>query len=171
MTCTYFTWFSTCWFFENFWCLGNSFAPVSFFPIPLLPHILMVWKKYVKKTCVVSSQSCNNHQWQWSTYIRKGKNDLIMSSQLVWHDKDYTLFKGLYRYAKFGSNWPSGSGEEKLLISSMCFHYFVIISPWRVPSFGTHLNAFYLRMLSANFGWNWFWRGRFFNFVNVGIFS
>ena len=31
--------------------------------------------------------------------------------------------------AKFGWNWLSGSGEEDFLISSMYFHYFVIISP------------------------------------------
>ena len=33
--------------------------------------------------------------------------------------------------AKFGCNWPSGSGEEDFLISSMYFRYFVIISPWK----------------------------------------
>ena len=32
--------------------------------------------------------------------------------------------------AKFGWNWPSGSGEKDFKISSMSFHYFVIISPW-----------------------------------------
>ena len=32
--------------------------------------------------------------------------------------------------AKFGWYWHSGSGEEDFLISSMYFHYFVIISPW-----------------------------------------
>ena len=39
--------------------------------------------------------------------------------------------------AKFGWNWPSGSGEEDFLISSMYFHHFVIISPLkgRDPSF------------------------------------
>ena len=38
---------------------------------------------------------------------------------------------------KFGWNWLSGSGEEFFLISSMYFHYFVIISPWKRagPSF------------------------------------
>ena len=33
--------------------------------------------------------------------------------------------------AKFGWNWLSGSGEDDFLISSMYFHYFVIISPWK----------------------------------------
>ena len=47
--------------------------------------------------------------------------------------------------AKFGWNWPSGSGEEYFLISSMYFSYFVSISPWkRAGSF-----------ICAKFGWNW----------------
>ena len=33
--------------------------------------------------------------------------------------------------AKFGWNWPSGSGEKDFLISSMYFRYFIIISPWK----------------------------------------
>ena len=33
--------------------------------------------------------------------------------------------------AKFDWNWPSGSGEEDFLNSSIYFHYFVIISPWK----------------------------------------
>ena len=33
--------------------------------------------------------------------------------------------------AKFGRNWPSGSGEEDFLILSMYFRFFVIISPWK----------------------------------------
>ena len=46
--------------------------------------------------------------------------------------------------AKFGWIWFSGSGEEDFLISSMYFHYFVIISPWkRAGSFiWTNLNPF-----------------------------
>ena len=44
--------------------------------------------------------------------------------------------------AKFGCNWPSGSGEEDVLISSMYFCYFVIISAWKRagPFFWTNLN-------------------------------
>ena len=59
--------------------------------------------------------------------------------------------------AKFGWNWLSGSGEEDFLVSSMYFHYFVIISPWRRtgPFIWTNLNALYPRMLCAKFGWNW----------------
>ena len=43
--------------------------------------------------------------------------------------------------SKFGWNWPSGSTEENQ-ISSMYFHYFVIISPWKWgwPFIWTNLN-------------------------------
>ena len=49
-----------------------------------------------------------------------------------------------------------GSGEEDLLISSMYFHYFVIISPWKRagPFIWTKLNLLYIRMLCAKFSWN-----------------
>ena len=59
--------------------------------------------------------------------------------------------------AKFGWNWLSGSGEEDFLISSMYFHYFVIISPWKRPGpfIWTNLNPLHPRMLCAKFGWNW----------------
>ena len=59
--------------------------------------------------------------------------------------------------AKFGWNWPSGSGEEDFLISSTYFRYFVIISPWKRagPFIWTNLNPLYPRMLCAKFGWIW----------------
>ena len=58
--------------------------------------------------------------------------------------------------AKFGWNWPSGSGEEDFLISSMYFCYFKIISPWkRVGPFIWTLNPLRPMMLCAKFGWNW----------------
>ena len=59
--------------------------------------------------------------------------------------------------AKFGWNWLSGSGEEVVLIASMYFHYFVIISPWKRarPFIWTNLNPLHPRMLCAKFGWNW----------------
>ena len=59
--------------------------------------------------------------------------------------------------AKFGWNWPSGSGEEDFLISSMYFCYFVIIPPWKRagPFIWTNLNPLHPRMLCAKFGWNW----------------
>ena len=59
--------------------------------------------------------------------------------------------------AKFGWNWPGGSGEEDFLISSMYFRYFVIISPWKRlgPFIWRNLNPLHTRMLCAKFGWNW----------------
>ena len=59
--------------------------------------------------------------------------------------------------AKFGWNWPRGSGEEDFLISSMYFRYFVIISPWKMagPIIWTNLNPLHQWMLCAKLGWNW----------------
>ena len=59
--------------------------------------------------------------------------------------------------AKFGYNWPNGSGVEGFSISSMYFRYFVIISPLeRVgPFIWTNLNPLHPRMLCPKFGWNW----------------
>ena len=59
--------------------------------------------------------------------------------------------------AKFGWNWPSGSGEEDFLNFSMYFRNFVIISPGKRarPFIWTNLNSLYLRMHCANFDWNW----------------
>ena len=74
--------------------------------------------------------------------------------------------------AKFVWNWHSGSGEE-LLISSMYFCYFLIISPWKRagPSFEQtwipFIQGFFVPSLVENCFSTWFWRRRFFNFVNV----
>ena len=59
--------------------------------------------------------------------------------------------------AKFGWNWPSSSGEEFFKISSTCFHYFIIISPWKRgwPFILINLNPHQPSLLSVNFGWNW----------------
>ena len=59
--------------------------------------------------------------------------------------------------AKYCWNWPSGSGEEDFLISSMYFRYFLIIPPWKRagPFIWTNLNPLNPRMLCAKFGWNW----------------
>ena len=48
--------------------------------------------------------------------------------------------------AKFGWNWPCGSGWEEFKISSMFFRNFVIISPWKSawPFIWTNLNPFSL---------------------------
>ena len=57
--------------------------------------------------------------------------------------------------AKFGWNWPSGSGED-CLISSMYFRCFVIIYTWKRagPFIWKKLEFPHLRMLCAKFGWN-----------------
>ena len=73
---------------------------------------------------------------------------------------------------KFRWSWPSGSGEEDFLISSMYFHYFIIISPLKRtgPFIWTNLNPLHPRMLCAKFGWNWpsgSGEEGFKNFVNV----
>ena len=54
--------------------------------------------------------------------------------------------------AKFGWNWPSVSGEEDFLISSMYFHYFIIISPWKRvgPFIWTNLNPLHPGILCAS---------------------
>ena len=59
--------------------------------------------------------------------------------------------------AKFGWNWLSGSGEEDFWMSSMYFHYFIIISPWRRvgPFIWTNFNPLHPGILCAKFGWNW----------------
>ena len=60
--------------------------------------------------------------------------------------------------AKIGWNWLSGSGEEDILkFSSMYFHLFIIISPWKKAGrfFWTNLNSLHSMMLCAKFGWNW----------------
>ena len=81
-------------------------------------------------------------------------------------------FQPRMHYAKFGWNWPSGSGEEDFLISSMYFRFFVIISPWKRvgPFIGRHLNPLHPIMLCAKFNWNWpsgSGEKRILNFVNV----
>ena len=59
-------------------------------------------------------------------------------------------------WAKFGWNWPNGSGEEDFLFLPMYYHYFVIISPWKRtgPFIWTNLNPLHPRMFCAKFGWN-----------------
>ena len=53
--------------------------------------------------------------------------------------------------AKFGLNWPNGSGED-FYISSM-YWYFIIISFWKrsMPFIWTYLNPCHPRMLCAKF--------------------
>ena len=51
--------------------------------------------------------------------------------------------------AKFGLNWPSGSGVEYFFISSMYFRHFVIISSWKRAEsiIWTNLNPHHPKML------------------------
>ena len=59
--------------------------------------------------------------------------------------------------AKFDWIWLSGSGEKDFLISSMYFHYFIIISSWKRagPFICTNLNPLHPGILSIKIGWNW----------------
>ena len=84
------------------------------------------------------------------------------------------LHTGMF-FAKFCCNWPTGSGEGDFYISSMYFHYFLIISPWKKG------RALHLNKLESPFSQNdlcqiwlklaqWFWRRSFF-FKYVNIFT
>ena len=66
----------------------------------------------------------------------------------------------------------SHSNLYKIFISSMYFHHFVIISPWKRtgPLIWINLNSRHPKMICGKFGWTltlWFWRRRFLNLVNV----
>ena len=68
--------------------------------------------------------------------------------------------------AKIGWNWPSGSGEDDFLNSSMYFRNFVIISPWKRGA-SLHLNK--LESPSPKNSLKlaqWFWGRWFFNFYS-----
>ena len=80
----------------------------------------------------------NKHTWLYQMLIKIEKNHYYLYENymvLLW--TKLNLIHPRMLCAKFGWNWPSGSGEEDFLISSMYFHYFVIISPWKRvgPSF------------------------------------
>ena len=55
--------------------------------------------------------------------------------------------------AKFGWNWPSGSGEEDFSISSIYFRHFLF--PWKRagPFIWIKLNPLHPRMICAKFNW------------------
>ena len=79
-------------------------------------------------------------------------------------------------YAKIGWNWPSGIGEDNFKISSMYFHHFVIISPWKrtgpfISSYESPSLKDVLYQVWLKFA-QWFWRRKILNFVNVfSLFS
>ena len=58
--------------------------------------------------------------------------------------------------AKFGWNWLSGFEEAFFLISSIYFHFFVIISLWKRagPFIWTNMNPLHPRRFCAKFVWN-----------------
>ena len=97
------------------------------------------------------------------TLIKRRKNNIINFMRIycffIWRilNPPHPRMHPRMLCAKIGWNWFSGSGEEDFLISSMYFHYFVIISPWKRagPFIWTNLNPLYPRMLCAKFGWNW----------------
>ena len=119
---------------------------------------------------------CAKFGWNWPS--GSGEEDFLISSMYFhyfviispWERagsfswRNLNPLQPMMLCAKFGWNWPSGSGEEDFLISSMYFHYFVI---WKGAGriIWTNLTLLNQRMLCAKFGW--FWRRRFFNFVNV----
>ena len=74
--------------------------------------------------------------------------------------------------AMFGQNWTSGFGEEDFLILSMYFSLFpnylplekrgaLHLNKLESPSLKDALCQVWLKLAQ------WFWRRRFFNFVNV----
>mgnify|MGYP003686606297 CR=1 FL=1 len=98
---------------------------------------------------------------QINKHIRLYHNvDQEKKKNIITFMRNYTNLNPLHPRmlcAMFGWNWPSVSGEKEFLISSMNFHYFVIISPLkRTGSFiWTNLNPLHPRMLCAKFGWKW----------------
>ena len=106
---------------------------------------------------------CAKFGWNWLS--GSGEDFLILSRYLryfviisPWKRTGHLIwinFKPLYQRlhcAKFGWNWPSGSGED-FLISSMYFCYFVIIYPWKRagPFIRRNLNPLHPRMHCAKF--------------------
>ena len=65
--------------------------------------------------------------FQWIFAISYNYLPLESSGPFIWTDLN-PLHPRMLR-AKFDRNWFSGSGEEFILISSMHFHNFVILSP------------------------------------------
>ena len=112
---------------------------------------------------------CAKFGWNWLS--GSGEEDFLISSMYFryfiiispWKRTGPFIWKNLNPLhprmlgIKFGWNWPCGSGEENFLISSMYFHYFIIISPWKRvgPFIWTNLNPLHPRMHCVKFVWNW----------------
>ena len=125
---------------------------------------------HLKKLESLSSKdACAKIDWNWLS--GSGEKDFKISSMyfryfiiiFLWKRAGpfiWTNLNPLYPrmlWAKFGWNWPSGSGEEDFKISSPCFCYFAIMSPrkWVGPFILTSLNPVHPRIHWAKFGWNW----------------
>ena len=80
---------------------------------------------------------------------------LPFENGMALHLKNWNYVNHGMLCAKFGWNWPCGSGDFKIF--SMHFCYFIIIFPWKRvwPFIWTNLNPLYQRMLCAKFAWNW----------------
>ena len=112
---------------------------------------------------------CAKFSWNWLS--GSGEEDFLISSMYFryfviispWKRTGPFIWTNLSPHyprihcAKFGWSWPSDSGEEDFLLSSMYFRYFVIISLWKRagPFIWTNLNPLHPRMLCAKFVWNW----------------
>ena len=112
---------------------------------------------------------CDKFGWKWPNV--SGEEDFLISSIYLgyfviispWKKAGPFIWTNLnpphprMHCAKFGLNWPSGSGEEDFQNLSMCFCNFVFISPWKKegPFIWTNLNSLQPRMLCVKFGWNW----------------
>ena len=108
---------------------------------------------YIKKTTTTRGPWATSLTWEnssnqfffhWLREEKKPINFILIYCFFIWRPK-------------IGWNWLSGSREENLLISSMSFRYFKIISPWKRarPFICINLNPLHPRMLCTKFGWNW----------------
>ena len=108
------------------------------------------FNKVMNLSCIVMPQA----SYPWNNSQRTSK---ILIIQEHWPPQismipQYTLHSRMI-CAKFGWNWPCGSGGEDLKNLSMYFRNVIIISPWKRVIW-INLNSLYPRMLCAKFVWN-----------------
>ena len=113
------------------------------FPSRMICAKFRFWRRKLLKFVNVFSQF-RNYLPLW-----KGAETFIWTNLNPLHPKT--------NCAKFGWNWPTGSGEEDLKHLSMYFRNFVIISPWKRARhfFWTNVNPLHPKKICAKFGWNW----------------
>ena len=104
------------------------------------------------------------------------RNYLPLEKGRALHLKNLNSLHSRMICATFGWNWSSGFGEDDFSNSSLYFHNFVTIYPWKraEPFFETNLNSLYPKMHCYKFGWNWpsgSGEEDFLNFVNFFAFS